>query len=79
MVRLTRDRHHAIVESATALPDDLRAEVQANLTKLYGTALETSFTENPALIAGMRVRVGSDVYDGSVRARLAAIDAGLSE
>lgn len=79
MVRLTRDRHHAIVESAAALPDDLRAEVQANLTKLYGAALETSFTENPALIAGMRVRVGSDVYDGSVRARLAAIDAGLSE
>ena len=44
---------------------------------VYGTGLETSFSENPALIGGMRIRVGSDVYDGSVRARLAAIDAGL--
>jgi len=79
MVRLNRDRRHAIVESAAALPDDIRAEVQANLTKMYGAGIETSFNENPALIAGMRVRVGSDVYDGSVRARLAAIDAGLSE
>ena len=44
---------------------------------MYGTGLVTSFKENPALIAGMRIRVGSDVYDGSVRARLASIDAGL--
>ena len=36
--------------------------------------LNTSFAENPALIGGMRIRVGSDVYDGSVRARLAALE-----
>ena len=77
MVRLERDRHRAVVESATPLPDDLRAEVTANLARLYGTGLETSFTENPALIGGMRIRVGSDVYDGSVRARLASISDGL--
>jgi F-type H+-transporting ATPase subunit delta len=51
--------------------------VRANLTRLYGAGLDTSFAENPALIAGMRIRVGSDVFDGSVRARLATIDAGL--
>jgi F-type H+-transporting ATPase subunit delta len=79
MVRLSRDRHHATVETAAALPDDLRAEVLASITKLYGAGIETSFNENPALIAGMRIRVGSDVYDGSVRGKLAAIDAGLSE
>jgi len=79
MVRLDRDRHHAVVESAADLSDDLRDEVRANLTKLYGAGIETSFNANPALIAGMRIRVGSDVFDGSVRARLAAIDAGLSE
>jgi len=79
MVRLDRERYLAVVESATSLPDDLRGEVQANLSKLYGEGLETSFRENPALIAGMRVRVGSNVYDGSVRAKLATIDAGLSD
>jgi F-type H+-transporting ATPase subunit delta len=79
LVRLDRERHHALVESATPLPDDLRAEVRAQLTTRYGDDLDTLFSENPALIAGMRIRVGSDVYDGSVRAKLAAIDAGLSE
>ena len=73
-----RDRHSAVVESATPLPGDVRDDVTASLTRMYGTGLETSFEENPALIGGMRVRVGSDVYDGSVRGRLASIDAGLS-
>jgi F-type H+-transporting ATPase subunit delta len=77
MVRLNRDGRRAVVESAAALPDDLRTALQVDLTRRYGSGLETSFTENPALIAGMRIQVGSDVYDGSVRARLAAIDAGL--
>ena len=79
MVRLEGDRHRAIIEIATPLGDDLRKDVATNLARIYGTGLETSFEENPALIAGMRIQVGSDVYDGSVRGRLASIDAGLSE
>ena len=77
MVRIDLERHRAIVESAAPLPEDLRDDVRANLTRLYGAGLETSFAENPALIAGMRIHVGSDVYDSSVRAKLASIDAGL--
>jgi len=74
IVRLDRDRHRAIVESATSLPDDLRANVQAGLARVYGSGLSTSFETNADLIGGMRIKVGSDVYDGSVRARLAAIE-----
>ena len=77
MVRLNREGHRAVVESAAPLPDDVRNELLSDLARRYGPELETSFSENPALIGGMRIRVGSDVYDGSVRARLAAIDAGL--
>ena len=76
-VRLDRDGHRAIVESTTPLPDDLRIDVQARLTRLYGEGLETSFEINPQLIGGMRIRVGSDVYDASVRARLAALETRL--
>jgi F-type H+-transporting ATPase subunit delta len=36
--------------------------------------VSTSFAENPALIGGMRVKIGSDVYDGSVRAALEALE-----
>jgi F-type H+-transporting ATPase subunit delta len=77
LVRLDRDRHRASVESAASLPDDLREDVQAGLARVYGPGLDTSFEQNPALIGGLRIRVGSDVYDGSVRARLAAIESRL--
>jgi F-type H+-transporting ATPase subunit delta len=77
MVRLDRDRRSASVASAANLPEDLRADVRASLARLYGPGLETSFTEDHDLIGGMRIKVGSDVYDGSVRARLAALEARL--
>jgi F-type H+-transporting ATPase subunit delta len=77
LVRLDRDRHRAVVESAAALPDDLKRDVQAGLTRTYGAGIDTVFAENPALIGGMRIKVGSDVYDASVRAKLAALEARL--
>ena len=77
LVRLDRDRHTARVESAAPLSDSVRATIQADLARMYGRAIDTSFSENPALIGGMRIRVGSDVYDDSVRARLAALAARL--
>lgn len=77
LVRLDRDAHRAIVESATPLPDDMRIDLQSGLARVYGQGLETSFGVNPRLIGGMRIRVGSDVYDASVQAKLAALEARL--
>jgi len=77
LVRLDRDEHRAIVASATPLADDLRIDLQASLARVYGHGLDTVFEVNPRLIGGMRIRVGSDVYDGSVQARLAALEARL--
>jgi F-type H+-transporting ATPase subunit delta len=77
LVRLDRDRHAAVVASAAPLPDDLRASVGDSLARIYGPGLDTSFEQDPALIAGMRIRVGSDVYDGTLRTRLAALEARL--
>jgi F-type H+-transporting ATPase subunit delta len=74
LVELDCARHTAKVESALALPADLQASVQTGLARVYGPGLTTSFAENPALIGGMRIRVGSDVYDGSVQGRLAALE-----
>jgi F-type H+-transporting ATPase subunit delta len=76
LVRLERDRHTARVESAKPLTDDVRRNVQESLQRRYGSALDTAFAENPDLIGGMRIKIGSDVYDGSVRARLKALEAG---
>jgi len=66
-------RHMAEIESAAPLPTDLRSRVQGGLTAVYGSRLTWSFIDNPALIGGMRIKVGSDVYDGSVRSRIAAL------
>ncbi len=70
LVKLDLERRTAVVESAAPVPEALQQSVKANLTQRYGPGLNVSFTVNPALIGGMRVKVGSDVFDGSVRARL---------
>jgi|ERR1043166_1609687 F-type H+-transporting ATPase subunit delta len=74
LVKLELERRTAKVESATALSPELQASVQAGLTRIYGPGLNISFTQNPVLLGGLRLKVGSDVYDGSVQARLAALE-----
>jgi F-type H+-transporting ATPase subunit delta len=73
VVKLDVERRTARVESAIPLPADLQATVKTSLTEAYGQGLSITYTQNPALIGGMRIHVGSDVYDGSVQARLAAL------
>ncbi|MBI3853684.1 MAG: F0F1 ATP synthase subunit delta [Verrucomicrobia bacterium] len=73
LVKLEVARRTAKVESATSLSEESQSSVRANLTGVYGDGLTISFAQNPALIGGLRIHVGSDVYDGSVQARLAAL------
>ena len=63
----------ARIESADSLDDATRKSVEKLLTDRYGTSLMMSFDVNPALIGGMRIQVGSDVYDASIRSRLQKI------
>src|SRR5688572_13182725 len=55
LMRLHRDRHVAIVETAAPLPDALKQDVQAALSRIYGSDLQTSFTEKTELLGGMRI------------------------
>ena len=77
LVRLDYERRAVLVESAVPLPHDVRDDVSARLADAYGPAITVTFGVDPALLAGISVRVGSEVYDGSVRARLAALEARL--
>jgi F-type H+-transporting ATPase subunit delta len=74
LVRLEVSRRSALVESASPISTALQQGVTANLTRIYGEGLRLAFAQNPALIGGLRVKVGSDVYDGSIRARLAQLE-----
>ena len=73
-VRLHQMKHSAEVKSAVPLPVEMQADLRNNLSQRYGPVLETTFRQDPELIGGMRIRVGDDVYDGSIKARLAALE-----
>jgi F-type H+-transporting ATPase subunit delta len=73
LLKLDTAQHTAVIESAILLPADLRTAVQTGLAQRYGPGLAITFAERPELIGGMRIQVGCDVYDGSVRAGLEAL------
>jgi F-type H+-transporting ATPase subunit delta len=73
LLRLEIAKRHAVIESASSLSETTSASVVDSLKQKYGADLTVEFKVNPELIAGMRVRVGSDVLDGSVRSRLARL------
>ena len=70
LTRLDADRRRVTVESAVALDDASRQRVVDGLAKAHGPNLTISYTVNPELIGGLRIRVGNDVLDGSVQGRL---------
>ncbi len=74
LVKLDLEQHAASVESATPLAADLQADVANRINKIYGAGLDISFRQNPALIGGLRIQVGSDLYDGSVKTRLEQLE-----
>ena len=74
LVKLDIERRSAHVESAVVASDALQQSVKANLAARYGQGLNVTFAVNPSLIGGLRVKVGSDVFDGSVKARLSELE-----
>jgi len=74
LLRLDRAGRTAVVASATPLDAAVRADIERGLARMPGRVLETTFVVDPALIGGIRVQIGSTVYDGSVRGGLAALE-----
>jgi F-type H+-transporting ATPase subunit delta len=60
----------AAVTSAAELTPAERAELVAVLTKLTGEKVQAQFATDTSLIGGAVVRIGSTIYDGSVRTQL---------
>jgi F-type H+-transporting ATPase subunit delta len=74
LVKLDLERRAARIEGAVPLPADLQVDVANQIRKVYGTGVDIAFSQNPALIGGLRIQVGSDLYDGSVRTRLEKLE-----
>jgi F-type H+-transporting ATPase subunit delta len=70
LLRLEMEKRSATIETATELAPESSAQIVANLKRKYGSDLAARFVVNTELLGGMRIRVGSDVWDSSVRNRL---------
>jgi F-type H+-transporting ATPase subunit delta len=70
LLRLELEKRQARIETASEVDAGTTSELVANLKRKYGSDLATEFVVNPELLGGMRIRVGSDVWDGTVRNRL---------
>ena len=77
LVKLDIDRRSARVENAVESTPAQRAAIEAALTQKYGPGMNVTYSVNPALLGGVKVKAGSDIYDGSVAGRLAALNDNL--
>lgn len=78
LVRLEVGKHHAVIESATALDRKTSDQLLVNLRTKYGADLTTEFKVSSELLGGLRIKIGSDVFDSSVRERLARLETQLT-
>ena len=77
LVKLDLDRRTARVENAVESTPAQRAAIEAALAQKYGPGMNVTYSVNPALLGGVKVKAGSDIYDGSVAGRLAALNDNL--
>ena len=70
LVRIDAESRQAVIESASNLDEPSRKRIEQNLNNQYGGGLIFEYTTNADLLGGVRIRVGNDVWDGSLNSRL---------
>jgi len=73
LLKLHQEQRTARVECAVPVTPDMERSVRHRIASLYGAGISTVFAHNPRLIGGMRIRVGCDVFDGSILNGLTAL------
>ena len=70
-------RGQAVVEHAGSVSEATLATISAAMTKKYSRRVTSVAKKNDTLLAGLRVRVGDDVYESSVAGQLATLAAAV--
>lgn len=70
LVRLDLAQRHVLIESATELDSATAENIKNKMVSQHGEGLTFEYKINPALLGGIRIRKGDDVWDGSVKAKI---------
>ena len=70
-------RGQAVVEHAGRLEQSVLDQIAATMTRKYHRPITSTAQRNDALLAGLRIRVGDDVYESSVAGQLATLAAAV--
>lgn len=77
LVAMEIARGQAVIEHAGPLAPATSANIAATMSKKYGRTITSVAQRNDALLAGLRIRVGDDVYESSVAGQLATLAAAV--
>jgi F-type H+-transporting ATPase subunit delta len=78
LIRLETDKHHAVIQSAVPLDEASHRAIALSLKQRDGGEITLETKVDAALIGGVRIRLGSQVWDASVRSRLQALGESLT-
>ncbi len=73
LISIELEKHIAHVESATEVSDTILADISSAMSTRYNRTIKATATTNKDLIAGLRIRVGCDVYEDSIAGQLSAL------
>ena len=73
LITIELAKSRADVEHAGPVADAALAAIAAAMTRKYRRPVTAAAKPNPKLLAGLRIRVGSDVYESSVAGQLATL------
>ncbi len=65
-----KKRARAIVTSPVAVGADFEAQLKQALKQVTGRDIDTEFILDPGLLGGVRIRIGSTMYDSSIKGQL---------
>ena len=73
LVSIEIAKSHALVEHAGPITNSILHAIEDAFTQKYQRPIAATARPNPELIAGLRIRVGDDVYESSIAGQLATL------
>src|SRR5262249_3043314 len=77
--REARGELHGVVETALPLQPDQLQSIEQAAGRAFGKTVKLVVRQTPALLGGLRIRIGNTLWDGSVKAQLQELERQLME